>query len=65
MLPKLDAIGLSWATFQVMRTDEYWKRVAERDRHGIGTLENMLRWAQSTRGPSCRADIQPEVPETR
>jgi hypothetical protein len=47
------------------RTDEYWKRVAERDRHGIVTLEDMLRWAQSTPGPSCRADIETEAPETR
>jgi hypothetical protein len=30
------------------KTDEYWKRVAERDRHGIRRLEEMLRWAQST-----------------
>jgi hypothetical protein len=48
------------------KTDEYWKRVAERDRHGIRTLEEMLRWAQSmTIAPYCLQDIESEQFQTR
>jgi hypothetical protein len=31
------------------KTDEYWKELAERDRHRMGTLEGMLDWATDVR----------------
>ncbi len=41
------------------KTDQYWKELAERDRHRTGTLEDMLHWARSASGPGRADDIEP------
>lgn len=40
------------------KTDDYWKRIAERDRQRLGTLQAMLGWASSTSDPQLVDDIQ-------
>jgi len=48
---------------QMGKTDPYWKRVAERDRHRISTLETMLDWARSTSQPErvVTSNLQPDA----
>jgi hypothetical protein len=43
------------------KTDEYWKRVAERDRHGIRTLKEMLHWAHATQATKGAQNVGSEL----
>jgi hypothetical protein len=64
LIQELTTAIASWreqiAEYEEMgKTDGYWKELAERDRHRMGTLEGMLDWARSTSDPERVDDIQP------